>query len=58
MPKPLTLQLTKLTPAERERLQQIAAKAGMTVDEWIEYAQKAQIYHNAHEVLFGEKSAA
>ena len=29
------------------------SRAGMTVAEWVEYAQKAQIYHNAAELLTG-----
>lgn len=49
----LTQSLDKLTPQERQQLEKLAAKAGMTVAEWIEYAQKAQIYHNAQELLNG-----
>jgi phage gp16-like protein len=53
MSAPLTFALDKLTPQERHQLEQLAAKAGMTVAEWVEYAQKAQIYHNAQERLTG-----
>ena len=54
MPKVLLTQsLDKLTPQERRQLEKLAEQAGMTVAEWVEYAQKAQIYHNAAELLTG-----
>jgi hypothetical protein len=53
----LTQQLDRLTPAERAELERLAANAGMTVAEWIEFSQKAQIYHNAQEILTGRKAA-
>ena len=57
MSKILTQQLKDLSEQERDQLEKLAAKAGMTVTEWIEYSQKAQIYHNAKEILMGKKAA-
>ena len=56
MSKILEQHLEKLTPAERTQLESLAAKAGMTVSEWIEFSQKAQIYHNALERLTGKEA--
>ena len=57
MSKILTQQLDRLSDAEREQLKVLADKAGMSVEDWIEYSQKAQIYHNAEEILNGRKAA-
>ena len=53
----LTQQLEKLNSAERSQLEALAKKAGMTVSDWIEFSQKAQIYHNAKEILTGKAAA-
>ena len=57
MSKILQQHLDKLTPSERSQLEALAKKAGMTVGEWIEFSQKAQIYHNAQEILTGKDAA-
>ena len=43
---------------ERDQLRRLAHDAGMTIPEWIEYSQKAQIYLNAGEVLRAKGRAA
>ena len=45
------INVKNLSEQEQRRLKQLADKVGMTVDQWIEYSQKAQIYHNAEERL-------
>lgn len=57
MSKTLEQNLNKLTAQERTQLEALADKAGMTVSEWIEFSQKAQIYHNAQEILAGKEAA-
>ena len=49
--------LESLTAAERSRLESLAEQANMTVPEWIEFSQKAQIYYNAQEILMGKEAA-
>ena len=49
-------QLDDLTRPERIGIEALAEKAGMTVEEWVEYSQKAQIYQNAEEVLTGKEA--
>lgn len=49
--------LDNLTNAEREQLEELAKNAGMTVDEWLEFFHKAQIYHNSLEILTGKEAA-
>ena len=43
--------LKGLTSAELEVVRQMAAAAGMTVEQWLDYVQKVQIYKNAEERL-------
>ena len=57
MGKILKQYLNKLPSQERAQLETLANKAGMTVSEWIEFSQKAQIYHNAKEILTGKEAA-
>ena len=49
--------LVNLSDRERGILAAFAKKKGMTVEEWIEFWQKAQIYRNAEEILCGEEAA-
>tara|TARA_R110000764_G_scaffold101018_3_gene186296 strand:- start:908 stop:1090 length:183 start_codon:yes stop_codon:yes gene_type:complete len=51
-------QLVKLSSEEQRRLAEMANDAGMTVMEFIEYSQKAQIYKNAAERLRLKADAA
>lgn len=51
MSKAIEQQLSRLSDQERAQLERFAKTAGMTMKEWLEYAQKAQIYRNAKEVL-------
>lgn len=53
----LTQDLRQFTRDERDTLEALAKKANMTVAEWVEYAQKAQIYHNAKQRLLGASAA-
>ena len=47
----IQIDLNKLTSAERRGLEQRANQANMTVDQFLDYAQKVQIYRNAEEIL-------
>lgn len=58
MSKLLTQHLNRLSDQEREELNRRAADAGMTVEDWIAFSHKAQIYRNAEEVLKIRKEAA
>jgi hypothetical protein len=46
----------ELSEVERSQLEALAKKAGMTVEEWIDFRTKAQIYHNAEEILRGKEA--
>ena len=47
----LEQRMVRLSSEEQRRLAEMANEAGMTVPEFIEYSQKAQIYKNAAERL-------
>jgi len=49
--------LDDLTNDQRSRLEAIAKKSGLTVEEWVEFSLKAQIYQNAEEILALEDAA-
>ena len=57
MNKILKQYLKNLSGPERAQLEALAEKSGMSVNEWIEFSQKAQIYHNAQEILTGKAAA-
>lgn len=46
----------KLSSAERRQLQAQAKKAGMTVDEWVEFFTKAKIYEDSLEALAASRT--
>jgi len=54
MSKILTQYLEKLAPHERAKLEALAKEAGFTVEEWVEFSTKAQIYRGAEELLCGK----
>lgn len=51
MSKIIEQHLDSLSDAERAALQELASKAEMTLEDWVSFRMKAQIYHNAEERL-------